>query len=396
MDLQLTSAEQSFQGAVRAFFEQDYPRDILDTVRRGQRLTRADHVRSQQALQARGWLGVGWPREFGGTGWTPVYRYLFDQELERAGAPNLIPMALIYVGPLIIQFGTPEQQQRWLPDILASRALWAQGYSEPEAGSDLASLRLRAERGGDAYVLQGTKIWTTQAHWADWIFCLVRTSLEDRKQDGLSFICLDLRSPGVHIQPIMTMNGAWELNRVTFDQVRVPVANRVGEEGKGWHYANVLLHNERLSYAHIARKQADLARIRAAAARAAGYGGGCLLDEPLFAARLSALEAEMAALEIFVLRALVGGGDPAMVSALKIRCTEGAQGITELDLELAARALAANPPRDAPDWQQALPLSSAWGPVAADAYLFERAQTIYGGTTEVQKNLLWRAIGRQP
>lgn len=323
-----------------------------------------------------------------------MQRYLFDEELERAGAPNIIPMAVIYVGPILIAFGTPEQQRRWLPDILSSRAMWAQGYSEPESGSDLASLSLRADRDGDEYVLNGTKVWTTLAQWADWMFLLARTARSGRKQEGITFLCADMTARGIAVHPIITMNGAWELNRVDFDNVRVPVANRVGEEGKGWHYANVLLANERLSYAHIGRKKMDVALMRKEAARMHGGNGRSLLDEPLFAARLAALEIQIAALEISVLRTLMGEQRPAIVSLLKIACTECAQRVTEMQMELAARAALPYPDRNQANWQRTLTASPAFGPMWADAYLFERAQTIYGGATEIQKNIAWREMGR--
>lgn len=394
MNLNLTEDEQRFRAEVRLFFERDYPRDILEKIRRGQRLTREDHVVSQQALQSRGWFGISWPAEFGGPGWTPTQRYLFAEELERAGAPDIIPMAVIYVGPVLITFGTHEQQQRWLPDILASRAMWAQGYSEPEAGSDLASLGLRATRDGDMYILNGTKVWTTFAQWADWIFCLVRTSREERKQGGISFVCVDMKSPGVCVEPIVTMNGSRELNRVVFDNVRVPVENRVGEEGQGWRYANFLLQNERLSYAHLGRKKADVAQLRRLAANMPSQAGMTVLDEPLFAAKLAALEIAISALEISVLRVLVHGGGPAAVSSLKIKCTECAQHVTELGIDLAARNIAPYPDRNRSDWNTALTAAPIAGPMAVDAYLFERAQTIYGGATEIQKNIVWRSIDR--
>jgi alkylation response protein AidB-like acyl-CoA dehydrogenase len=384
VDLQLTREEEGFRAHVRAFFK----------LRSGQRLTRADHVSSQQALQSRGWLGVSWPVEFGGPGWSATQRYLFEEELERAGAPNLIPMGVIYLGPVLIAFGTAEQQARWLPDILSSRSLWAQGYSEPDAGSDLAALGLNAVRDGDCYVLNGTKIWTSLAHWADWIFCLVRTSREARRQEGISFVCVDMKSPGIKVDPIITMNGAWELNRVMFHDVRVPCANCVGEEGKAWHYANVLLRNERLSYAHIGRKKADLTQLRRLAASSYSDSGGSLLDDPLFAAKLAALEIEISSLEISVLRALTGEWGSTAVAALKIKCTECAQHVTELCVELAGRNICPFPDRSGPDWRAALLAASSFGPVCADAYLFERAQTIYGGSTEIQKNVLWREIGR--
>ena len=392
MDLGLSDAERGFQAEVRTFFATDYPQAILEKMRRGQTLTRDDHVRSQRALQSRGWLGVGWPKEFGGPGWSPLQRYLFDAELERAGAPNIIPMAVIYIGPIICAFGTPEQQARWLPDILESRALWAQGYSEPEAGSDLASLRFSAVREGDEYVLQGTKIWTSGAHWADWIFCLARTSTEPRKQDGISLICADLKTPGITVHPIISLDGRHELNRVEFDAVRVPVTSRIGEEGRAWHYANVLLKNERLSYAHIARKNTDLARLRGLAAEAPADGGGRMIDDPAFARRLAEVAAEVDTLEISVLRALVDGAEPAVVAALKVLCTECAQRVTGLFLGLAGRSRGPLLDRSAPDWAQAAPLVPEFVAPAAQSYLFERAQTIYGGATEVQKNIAWRTV----
>lgn len=394
MDLDISSADRAFQAEVRHFFDTEYPREILEKMRGGEALTREDHIASQRALQSRGWLSVGWPAGHGGPDWTGMQRYLFDSELERAGAPNLIPMAIIYIGPIICAFGTPEQQRRWLPDILESRAFWAQGYSEPEAGSDLARLRFFATRDGDDYVLNGTKIWTSSAHWADWIFCLARTSIDARRQDGISLICAEMRSEGIAVHPIISIDGSHELNRVTFTDVRVPVANRIGEEGKAWHYTNVLLKAERLSYAHIARKKVDLAKIRMLAASAPGSGDQALLDDPAFERRLTACEVEVEALEVAVLRALLGEPDNASVSALKILCTQSAQHVTELFVELAARGRAPFMRREGKDWARTAPLVPFFAPAATQSYLFERAQTIYGGATEVQKTIIWRMIAR--
>lgn len=392
MDLTLSAEDLAFRAEVRRFFEQDYPKAVLEKLRRGQTLARADHVTSQQALQARGWLGVSWPKEFGGPGWTPIQRYLFDAELERAGAPNLIPMAIIYIGPIICAFGTPQQQARWLPDILESRSLWAQGYSEPESGSDLASLRMSGVRDGDDYVLNGSKIWTSGAHWADWIFCLTRTSAEARKQDGISLICAKLDSPGVTVTPIISLDGRHELNRVDFTDVRTPATNLIGEEGRAWGYANELLKNERLSYAHIARKQTDLKRIRALAAAMPSDAGPSMLEDPAFQQRLTRVEIEVETLEISVLRALTGAADSAAVATLKVLCTECAQHVTALFTALAGRAGGARLDRSTPDWAAAAPLIPAFAAPASQSYLFERAQTIYGGATEIQKNIAWRWI----
>lgn len=394
MKLSLSPAEAEFASDVRRFFAEDYPQDILQQMRGGGLLTRADHVRSQQALQSRGWLGIGWPREHGGPGWTPVQKYIFEQELERAGAPNIIPMAVIYIGPIICAFGNADQQNRWLSDILESRALWAQGYSEPESGSDLASLRMTAVRDGDDYILDGTKIWTSGAHWADWIFCLVRTSREERKQDGISLICVPLDAIGVRVEPIRSIDGTHELNRVQFDQVRTSAANLIGEEGRGWHYANVLLGAERLSYAHIGSKKAGLAAIRRIAAELPGDFGGTMLAEPAFRDRLALLDIRVAAIEISVLRALTGETGPATISSLKIACTEAAQAITELWLELAGRYRAPLLDRNHPDWSSAVPAAFRFAAPQTASYLFERAQTIYGGASEVQKNIIWRHLAR--
>ena len=394
MDLSLSPTEQAFVADVRRFFAEEYPRDILQLLREGRKLTRDDQVRAQQALNAKGWLGVGWPAEHGGTGWTPVQRYLFEQELELAGAPSIIPMAVIYIGPIICAFGTPEQQARWLPDILHSRAMWAQGYSEPDSGSDLASLRMSAVRDGDDYVLNGTKIWTSGAHWADWIFCLVRTEKCARKQDGISMICADMRTPGITVHPIISIDGGHELNRVEFDNVRVPAANMIGEEGRGWHYANVLLAAERGSYAHIGRKRADLAALRRAAAAMPGAFAPTMAQEPLFARRVALAEMRLAAVEISVLRVLCGEAPPAAVSALKIACTELAQEITELWIELAGRDRAAVADRTQADWRARVPEVASFAVPRTASYLFERAQTIYGGATEIQKTIVWRALER--
>lgn len=381
MDLQYSDTERAFQSEVRSFFSDEFPQQLLRKVRSGQRLVRSDHETGQRALQERGWLAASWPREFGGPGWTPVERYIFEEELERAGAPNLVPMGLIYIGPIICAFGTPDQQARWLPDILSSRSFWAQGYSEPDAGSDLASLQFSARRDGDDYILNGSKIWTSGAHMADWIFCLCRTSQEERKQDGISLVCAPMDSAGVSVRPIVTIDGSHELNQVFFTDVRVPIANRIGDEGKAWHYANVLLKNERLSYAHMGRKKRDLEILRT------------MIDgDRSFARRVADAEIEVASLELAVLKALVHGADVATVASLKIGCTEAAQRITELYLDRAGDGAVAYFDRATPDWHSRAPLIPEFASVAAASYFFERAQTIYGGTTEIQKNLIWRAL----
>ena len=388
--LALTPDEIAFRDEVRRFFAEDYPEAVIAKLANGDRLEKSDHVASQCALNARGWLGVGWPREHGGPGWTPIERYVFDQELELAGAAAIIPMAVIYIGPIICAFGTPEQKARWLPDILESRSFWAQGYSEPEAGSDLASLRFAAVRDGDEYVLNGTKIWTSGAHMADWIFCLARTSKEERKQQGISLICAPLDLPGITVHPIELIDGSHELSRVEFVDVRVPAANRIGEEGQAWHYANVLLKTERLSYAHVGAKRRDLAKARALAHTVPAGRGTAMADDPDFARGAASVEAQLAAIESAVVAALRSEPTMPATAALKIACTECAQAITELFVRLAGRNRAPLLERHGIHWAKAAPAVPRFALVAIQSYFFERAQTIYGGSTEIQKNIIWR------
>lgn len=379
----------ALRAQVRRFFETEYPQDLLQKLRSGCVIERQDHIRSQKALQARGWFASRWPAEHGGPGWSALERFVFEDELDRAGALNVLSPGVIYVGPVIYTFGSEDQKRRWLPDILESRTLWAQGYSEPEAGSDLASLSLEAQRDGDHYVLNGVKVWTSYARWADWIFCLARTSKEIRRQDGISFICADLSSAGVTVEPIITMDGGDSLNRVIFENVHVPVANRIGEEGGGWRYANFLLSNERLSYARVSRKKAQLRQLRELARSMDALAGSA------FAQRLAACEVAASVFEVNVMRALTSGqaAPPAQVSGLKIQATELAQKITELFVELAGRAALPAPSRKDLHWADGVPLNPSFGPAWASSYLFERCQSIYGGANEVQKNIIWRTLG---
>jgi alkylation response protein AidB-like acyl-CoA dehydrogenase len=393
VQLPLSPQDGAFRDRVRAFFKNDYPREILAKTRAGQPLTRTDHVNSQRALQARSWYAINWPVEYGGPGWSALQRYIFDEELERAGAPNVIPMSVIYLGPVIYTFGTEEQKKRWLPDILEARSFWAQGYSEPEAGSDLTSLSLAARREGGEYVLNGTKIWTSMAHWADWIFCLVRTSRGQRKEEGISFLCAQMSSPGITVHPILSLDGSHHLNRVTFDDVRVPVGNLIGEEGKGWKYARFLLVNERFSYAHVGRKKVDLARL---SEPARGHIAAGWLDST-FMLRIARCDIDVLTLEACVLR-LLSQGHVATTSAsasLKILATQTAQRISELQLEMGGHHALGRPEALA-NVYAGLPSPQApnFATQAMAGYLFERAQTIYGGSTEVQKNIIAGALLR--
>jgi alkylation response protein AidB-like acyl-CoA dehydrogenase len=397
MNLDFSAEDNAFRAEVRAFFENEYPSWILDKVRNGQTLGKADLEASQRALNARGWLAPNWPKAYGGTGWSATERFIFDEELERAGAPNVVPMGLLYVAPIICAFGSKAQKAAWLPDILSGKTFWAQGYSEPGSGSDLASLSTRAERVGDRYVVNGVKTWTSQGHYADWIFCLVRTSDEAKKQDGISFLCVDMTSPGVTVRPIVTIDGSHYLNEVAFENVETSVDNRIGEEGMGWAYNRQLLSHERTSYAHVAGKQRQLDGIKHLAAERPW--GEIAADKAAFFAKIADAEIRLAALEFTTLRALaplVAGqapGDEATI--LKISAPEVAQLITELGVELAGlHAMPAIPDRDQPTWRDGLDAIPLFAVPATAAYFFTRAQTIYGGTNEIQRNIIFRMLGR--
>lgn len=390
MDFSFSDKDEEFRMKVRDFFENEYPRDIVEKIASGASPSKEDYQRSERAMAAKGWLAVNWPKSAGGTGWTANEKYIFDEELERAGALNVVPMGLLYVGPVIYTFGTEEQKKRWLPGILDSTTFWAQGYSEPGSGSDLASLQCSAVSDGDDYVVNGTKIWTSLGQHADWIFCLLRTSHEEKKQEGITFLLIDMKTPGITVNPIITIDGKHSLNSVTFDSVRVPKENRIGEEGKGWTYANYLLGHERTSYAHVAGKRKQLANTRTVAKERG------LLEDPAFAEKLASLEARLDALEITVLRTLSSvaeGGAPGNESSiLKVIATELAQDITELGMEaFGPYMLPAFPDSVAPVWTGNTALPAGGAPAVA-AYLGARAQSIYGGSNEIQKNIIAKRI----
>ncbi|MDX5366144.1 MAG: acyl-CoA dehydrogenase family protein [Alphaproteobacteria bacterium] len=390
MDFTFSARDEEFRMKVRDFFEHEYPRDIIEKMASGASPSKEDYQRSERAMAAKGWLAVNWPKADGGTGWSANEKYIFDEELERAGALNVVPMGLLYVGPVIYTFGTEEQKKRFLPGILNSTTFWAQGYSEPGSGSDLASLQCSAVSDGDDYIVNGTKIWTSLGQHADWIFCLLRTSQEEKKQEGITFLLIDMETPGITVHPIITIDGKHSLNSVTFDNVRVPKENRIGEEGKGWTYANYLLGHERTSYAHVAGKRKQLANTRAVA-RERG-----LLEDPSFLEKLSSLEARLDALEITVLRTLSSvaeGGAPGNESSiLKIIATELAQDITELGMEAFGPYMQPSfPDSVAPAWTGNTALPAGAAPSVA-AYLGARAQSIYGGSNEIQKNIIAKRI----
>jgi len=397
MDLKLSAEDEAFRTQVRAYFAEEYPAEIIAKLANGQTLTKAERQASESALNDKGWVAPGWPKEYGGPGWTVTQRFIFDEELERAGAPNVVPMGLLYLAPVVYTFGTEAQKERWLGDILASRTYWAQGYSEPDSGSDLASLRTSAVLDGDDYLVNGEKIWTSDGHYADWIFCLVRTSSAGRKQEGITFLCMDIKTPGITVVPIITIDGGHHLNRVVLDNVRVPVANRIGEEGKGWTYARHLLSYERVSYAHVAGKRKQIEDLKRHSADAP-WGDELADRRSSFRRRLAEVEIRLDALEMTVLRALAplttGAAPGDEASIIKIAATETAQAITELQVELAGiYGMPFFQDRYRPDWRAGLETIPAFAAPGLADYFYTRAQTIYGGATEVQKNIIAKQLG---
>ncbi len=395
MDFAFTLEEAAFREEVRAFVRSHLPVDISRKVNEHKHLDKDDFVRWQKILYRKGWMAPGWPVKFGGTGWTPVQRYLFEEECAVAGAPSVISFGVNMVGPVIIAFGTPAQQQHFLPRILSSEDWWCQGYSEPGSGSDLASLRTRAVRDGDHYIVNGQKTWTTLAQHADMIFCLVRTSSEGKRQEGISFLLIDMRTPGVSVRPIITLDGAHEVNEVWFDDARVPIGNLVGEEGKGWTYAKFLLSHERSGIAQVARWKRELAFLKRMAGEIQS-GGKPLMADALFSAKVTRVEIELLALEITDLRVLAsdreGRAPGPEASILKIKGTELQQAITELMMEaVGPYALPFLPEALHADWD-GTPVGPAFAAPLAARYFNYRKTSIYGGSNEIQRNIIAQRI----
>lgn len=395
MDLNFTAEEQAFREEVQAFLRDHLPAGVRHKVLNGLHLERDDYLAWQHALHARGWGGPSWPERFGGTGWSPVQQYIFDSTCAEAGAPRLVPFGLKMVAPVIMAFGNEAQQKRFLPPILAGEEWWCQGYSEPGAGSDLASLKTRAVRDGDHYVVNGQKTWTTQGQYADWMFCLVRTDAEAKPQRGISFLLIDMKTPGITVRPIITMDGAHEVNEVWLEDVRVPVDNLIGEENKGWTYAKFLLGHERTNIAGIGIAKRELARLKRVA-RTEIRDGRPLLEDPLFAAYLGRLEIELMALEITNLRVLSAEAENRApgpeASILKIKGSEIQQGIMELMTEaIGLQALPYRREAMAAGYQGDYPVDGhALTPTAQ--YLNLRKLSIYGGSNEIQRDIISQMI----
>ena len=389
MDLDFTPAEAAFRDEVRLFVEASLPSPIRAKVLGGLPLAREEHVAWQRILHARGWGAPSWPARFGGPGWTAVQQYAFEEACAAAGAPAQLPFGLKMVGPVIMAFGSAAQQERFLPRIPSAEDWWCQGYSEPGAGSDLASLATRAERRGDRYVVNGEKTWITYAQHADWIFLLARTDPAAKPQAGISFLLVDMRSPGIAVRPITTMDGGREVNEVWLEDVEVPVEHRVGEENAGWTYAKFLLGHERTNIAGVGASKRELQRLKHIAA-AERKDGRPLLEDPLFGARVARLEIELLALEITNLRVVSAEAERRApgpeASLLKIKGTEIQQAISELMLQaVGPYGLAMQRERAVAGQPVAGPAHAA--PLGA-TYCNLRKTSIYGGSNEIQKNII--------
>ena len=397
MDLRFTPEELAFRDEVRAFFREALPADIRRKTELGQRSTKDDIVRWQRILNAKGWAVPHWPVEWGGTGWSPVQKYIFKEEMQLAPAPDPLAFNVSMVGPVIIAFGNDAQKRHFLPKIANLDYWFCQGFSEPGAGSDLASLRTSAKRDGNQYVVNGQKIWTSRAHNADWMFCLVRTDPNAKPQAGISYLLLEMNTPGMTVRPIPTIDGEHHFNEVFFDDVRVPVENLIGEENKGWTYAKFLLGNERTG---IARVGASKFRIQKAKelAKSVMVGDVPLADTERFREKVAAIEVELKALEITQMRVVSnarnlpkGAQDPAS-SVLKIKGTELQQAATEILMEVAgANAMAFQSEHL---WGTATdePIGPAWAATVAPDYFYTRASSIYGGSNEIQKNVIAKRL----
>ncbi|MCS6889994.1 MAG: acyl-CoA dehydrogenase family protein [Rhodovarius sp.] len=396
MDFRFTPEEIAFRQEVRDFINRELPPATREHMLRGKSPTKEMVVEWQRKLNARGWATPEWPVEYGGPGWTPAQKYIFREELQMAPAPQPLAFNVNMCGPVIIAFGTEEQKKRFLPRMANLDDWWCQGFSEPGAGSDLASLKTRAVREGDYYIVNGQKTWTTLAHWADWMFMLVRTDPNAKKQEGISFLLVDMKSPGITVRPIITIEGGHEVNEVFFDNVKVPVENLVGEENKGWDCAKYLLGNERFGQARVGASRERIRRLKALAAETLD-GGRPLIEDPDFRRRITEIEVELKALEMSVMRVIARETkrrdtkpDPT-TSVLKIKGTEIQQAVSELLMKAAGPyawvdgdpdAEGSNEWDVAPDWAFGL----------AGIYFNWRKQSIYGGSNEIQRNIMAKAF----
>jgi len=395
MDLGFSAEEIAFRAEVRAFVADNLPGAIRERLSAGHHPTKDNIIEWTRILAKKGWGAPHWPVEWGGTGWDAIKLSIFTDEIQRGNAPESLAFGTSMVGPVIYTFGTLAQKERFLPRILDLRDWWCQGFSEPGAGSDLAGLRTKAERDGDSWVINGQKTWTTLAQYADWIFVLARTDSTVKKQEGISFFLCDMKTPGVTVRPIQTIDGGHEVNEVFFDNVRIPAENIVGEINKGWDYAKFLLSNERNGIARVGVSKARLAKIRRLAALAV-YGDEPKLTDPVFRMKLAAAEVDLKALEMTQMRVIAASrtapaGKPnPMSSVLKIKGSQLQQTTTELLMDVVGPyALPYQPETEG--WNEPA-VGPDWASTIAPTYFNTRKVSIYGGSNEIQRNIIAKAI----
>ena len=388
MDINFSDSDNQFRQEVKDYLENKYPKHVKEKQNNGEQLTKQDMIDYHKSLYEQGWAGYNWPVEYGGTGWSPTQIYIFQEELGYANTPTILPFGLNMVGPVIYTFGNEEQKKKFLPDILEFNTWWCQGYSEPGSGSDLASLKTKAVKDGDHYIVNGSKTWTTLAQNADWIFCLVRTETTQKKQEGISFLLIDMKTEGIEVKPIITIDGDHEVNSVFFTDVKVPAENLIGEEGKGWTYAKFLLAHERFGIAGVPNQKYSLKLLKE---RTKDFADDDLKK------KIADYEIELSALEFTELRtlaALANGGHPgAESSIIKIKGTELQQRLTEMYVEAAGQYIL---PYEGPEGFNSnnTPASnvSDFSSQAVSRYLNFRKTSIYGGSNEIQKNIIAKAI----
>ena len=395
MDLNYSAADDAFRQEVRGWLQANLPKDIQDKVLNHRRLNRDDFVRWHKALAAKGWSVPHWPVEWGGTGWSPIQKHIWDEECAQVGAPGVLPFGVSMVAPVIMKYGNEAQKRYFLPRIVDCTDWWCQGYSEPGSGSDLASVKTRAVREGDHYIVNGQKTWTTLGQHADMIFCLVRTDPDAKKQEGISFLLIDMKTPGITVRPIIMLDEEHEVNEVFFDNVKVPVENLIGDENRGWTYAKYLLGHERTGIARVGNSKRELAFLKRVALQHQ-KNGKPLLQDPVFGAKVASLEIELLALEITVLRVVssenAGKGPGPEASLLKIKGTQIQQMLTELMVEaVGPYAQPFDPSYLEGETQQAITGDNDAAPLAP-YYFNYRKTSIYGGSNEIQRNIISQMI----
>ncbi len=400
MDTTFSAADEEFRGEVRSYLREATPAELKYKVENGIEMQRDDVIGWHRILYRKGWVAPNWPAEHGGPGWTLTQKYIFDEELGFAGAPRLVTFGINMCGPVLMGFGTEAQQQRFLPPMLAGDHVWCQGYSEPGAGSDLASLKTTAVRDGDEWVINGSKMWTTKAHWADWCFLLARTSSAGRKQEGITFILVDLKTSGIEIRPIILMDGLHETNQVFYTDVRVPVENTVGVVDEGWSIGKYLLAHERMSGGSLGTQKTLLRQLKAIAADDEQNGGRPLAEDPDFSRTVAEVELELRTLETFTLRAidkyssdgeLGGKALGAEANIFKIRNSEILQRLTELKMMALGYYAAPYVLSALSDGWNEPPIGAEYANGCMPTYLHFRKVSIYSGSNEIQHNIIAKA-----